>query len=61
VGGYVIWQLLQKIKDSGVQHVLDDLKDEGVTTSEGPAQEWVNSIDRGGLTCTDHNRSFQVF
>ena len=50
VGSYVIRQLLQKTKDSGVQRVLEDLKDEGVTTSEGPAQEWVNSIDRGGLT-----------
>jgi len=50
VGGYVIRQLLQKTKDSGVQHVLSDLKDQGVTTSEGPAQEWINAIDRGGLT-----------
>ena len=50
VGGYVIRQLLQKTKNSGVQHVLNDLKDQGITTSEGPAQEWVNAIDRGGLT-----------
>ena len=47
VGGYVIRQLQQKTKDSGIQHVLGELKDKGVTTSEGPAQEWVNSIDRG--------------
>jgi len=29
----------------GVQHVLSDLKDDGAI-SEGPAQEWVNSIER---------------
>ena len=42
MGGYVIRNLLQKTKDNGVQHILSDLKDDGVTTSEGPAQEWVN-------------------
>jgi len=50
VGGFVIRQLLEKTKDRDIQHVLGELKDEGATTSEGPAQEWVNSIDRGGLT-----------
>ena len=60
VGGYVIRNLLQKTKDNGVQHILSDLKDDGVTTSEGPAQEWVNSIDRGGLTRIT-TEAFRVF
>lgn len=48
IGGYVIRSLHQKTKDNGVKHVLCELKDEG--SMDGPAQEWVNAIDRGGLT-----------
>ena len=48
IGGYVIHLLHRKTKDSGVKHVLCELKDEDNT--DGPAQEWVNAIDRGGLT-----------
>ena len=59
VRGYVIWNLMQKTKDSGVRHVLSDLKDDGATW-EGPAQEWVNSIDRGGLTRIT-TEAFRVF
>ena len=46
--GYVIHSLHQKTKDSGMKHVLHELKDEENTN--GPAQEWVNTIDRDGLT-----------
>ena len=60
VGDYVIRNLLQKTKDNGVQHILSDLKDDGVTISEGPAQEWVNSINRGGLTRIT-TEAFRVF
>ena len=40
VSGYVIWHLLQKAKDSCIQHVLGDLKDEGYFrgTSTGVGQ-----------------------
>ena len=48
IGSYVIRSLHQKTKDSGVKHVLCELKDEG--SKDGPAQEWMNAIDRGGLT-----------
>ena len=48
IGGYIIRSLHQKTKHSGVKHVLYELKDEDNT--DGPAQEWVNAIDRGGLT-----------
>ena len=50
VGGYVIRHLMHKSADSGVKQVLSELIDEGTGTAEGPAQEWVNAIDRGGLT-----------
>ena len=50
VGGYVIRQLMHKSVDGGVKQVLSELIDTGACTAEGPAQEWVNAIDRGGLT-----------
>ena len=60
MGGYVIRQLLEKTKDGGVQQILSELKDQGATASEGQAQEWINAIDRGGLTRIT-SETFQLF
>ena len=48
-GGYVVRQLMQKSKDSGVKQLLNELIDESDSTA-GPAQEWIDAIDREGLT-----------
>ena len=59
VGGYVVRQLMQKSKDSGVKQLLNELIDESDSTA-GPAQEWIDAIDRGGLTriTTEAHRLF---
>ena len=48
VGGYVIRVINQKVKNVSIQKVLDELKSDEDTN--GPAEEWISTIDRGGLT-----------
>ena len=46
VGGYVLHTLAQKSND-GIKCILEALM---CADGEGPAQDWVNEVDRGGLT-----------
>ena len=49
VGGYVIHSLKNKIEE--FSDVLKDLSDDNPdSNTEGPALEWPNAINRGGLT-----------
>ena len=50
VGGYIIHSLKNK-KEKEFTDILKDLSDDDPDgNTEGPAQEWINAVDRGGLT-----------
>ena len=56
VGGYVLRTLAQKSNDA-IKSILQALM---CADGEGPAQDWVNEVDRGGLTRIT-GPAFQLF
>jgi len=50
VGSYVVYSLKSK-EEKELNDILNDLTDNDPDShAEGPAQEWISAIDRGGLT-----------
>jgi len=49
VGEYVIHSLKQNKRNKDIHHILEDFTDNDSSSKDGPAQEWVNAVDRGGL------------
>ena len=57
VGGYVVRVLRQQKENSNTTHIIEAMID---NNAEGPAQDWIKTIDRGGLVHIS-DKAFRLF
>ena len=61
VGGFVIHSLQKSKTNKSISGILQEfIESDATQKTDGPAQEWTNAVDRGGLTRIT-TEAYQIF